>query len=150
MNLGDLRPVDGARHRAKRLGKGTGSGRGGTSGKGHKGQWARSGGGVRPGYEGGQMPLTRRVPKRGFAPPNRVPYQVVNLHRLADWDASKDVTPETLAASGYVRPGRPVKILGLGDAPAGLRVRVHAVSAEVRKKIEAAGGSVEVSGKQGS
>lgn len=147
MRLGDLSPAKGARRTRKRLGCGTGSGRGGTCGKGSKGQLSRSGGGKRPGFEGGQMPLIRRVPKRGFKPLSRKEYQVVNLRRLASWDANEVVTADSLAAKGIVRSGSfPVKLLGTGDAPSGLTVKLDAVSAQARKKIEAAGGNVELTG----
>ena len=145
MKLGDLRPARGARKKRRRIGCGTGSGRGGTSGRGTKGQHARSST-IRPGFEGGQMPLIRRVPKRGFKPLGRRRYQTVNLSRLQGWDAAREVNAETLAAGGFVRSAEaPVKILGTGDAPKGLKVKVAAVSAAAREKIEAAGGTVEAS-----
>jgi large subunit ribosomal protein L15 len=126
---------------------GTGSGKGGTCGKGTKGQQSRSGAKKRPGFEGGQMPLMRRVPKRGFRPLTRKEYQVVNLSRLAGWDTNQIVTADSLAAKGLVGLGSvPVKLLGNGEAPAGLKVRLDAVSAQARQKIEAAGGSVELTG----
>jgi large subunit ribosomal protein L15 len=147
MRLGDLKPAPGAKRRRKRLGVGTGSGKGGTCGKGTKGQQARSGASLRPGFEGGQMPLQRRVPKRGFKPPQRKEYQVVNLFRLAKWDTTQVVTADSLASAGFVRSGeRPVKLLGTGDPPKGLKVRLDAVSSAARKKIEEAGGSVELTG----
>jgi large subunit ribosomal protein L15 len=147
MRLGQLRPAAGARKRRKRLGTGPGSGKGKTCGKGSKGQQSRAGYSANPGFEGGQMPLTRRVPKRGFKPPVRKEYQVVNLGRLAKWDPEQVVTADSLAAAGFVRSGgRAVKILGTGDSPSGLKVKVDAVSESAKKKIEAAGGTVELTG----
>ncbi|MBD3336516.1 MAG: 50S ribosomal protein L15 [Candidatus Eisenbacteria bacterium] len=147
MKLGDMRPAHGARRRRRRFGVGTGSGRGGTCGKGTKGQKSRSGARRRPGFEGGQMPLQRRVPKRGFTPLSRKRYQILDLRRLADWDTSQEISARTLAESGMVRSAeKPVKILGTGEAPAGLKVKVNAISAQARKKIESAGGTVEVIG----
>jgi large subunit ribosomal protein L15 len=146
MKLDDLRPAKGARKKRKRLGCGPGSGHGGTSGRGTKGQHARDHT-IRPGFEGGQMPLIRRVPKRGFKPLKRRVFQTVNLARLAGWDVAETVTAESLAARGLIRTEeKPVKILGQGDAPSGLKVKVHAVSESAKKKIEAAGGTVEILG----
>jgi large subunit ribosomal protein L15 len=149
VNLSDLRPATGSRRSRKRLGRGLGSGLGKTSGKGHKGQKARSGGGVRPGFEGGQMPLVRRIPKQGFTPPRRRRFAEVNLEALAAFEAGTVVTPELLVSEGILHraeAGR-VKILGTlaeGHAVPTLTVRAHAFSASARAAIEAAGGSVEV------
>ncbi len=141
--LGSLTPPKGSRRARRRRGRGPGSGLGKTAGKGHKGQKARTGGKVRPGFEGGQMPLIRRVPKRGFTNPFRVAAQVVNLRALGAL-SGKEVTPEVLVGLGMVRRAdAPVKILGDGDAPAALIVRGLAVSKAARTKIEAAGGKVE-------
>src|SRR5512138_1225250 len=141
--LHDLKPPVGS-HRARiRKGRGPGSGIGKTAGRGGKGQTARQGGHVRPGFEGGQMPLIRRVPKRGFTNPFKETPQVVNLKALAAF-AGKDVTVEKLVGAGLVgHPLRPVKILGDGEAPQGLVVSGLTVSASARAKIEAAGGRVE-------
>ena len=143
ITLGNLKPAKGSTQVAKRLGRGPGSGTGKTAGKGHKGQKARSGGHVRPGFEGGQMPLIRRVPKRGFTNPYKVRFQVVNLKSLEPF-AGGEVTPEKLAGAGLVQhKGREIKVLGDGDAPKGLVLKGVAVSAPAKAKIEAAGGRVE-------
>lgn len=148
MNLSELSPAPGSRHTKRRLGRGIGSGLGKTSGKGHKGQNARSGGGVRPGFEGGQMPLTRRIPKMGFTPHARHRYAIVNLERLGDFAAGTVVTPDLLVSEGVLHrtEARRVKILGVpGEAPLpALTVRAHAFSAKAREAIESAGGTVEV------
>jgi len=143
VTLGSLRPAAGSTHAPKRLGRGPGSGHGKTSGKGHKGQKARSGGHVRPWFEGGQMPLIRRVPKRGFTNPAKVRWQLVSLEKLAAF-AGREVTVAALAEAGVVdRTDRGVKLLADGDAPQGLVVRGLAFSASARRKIEAAGGRIE-------
>ncbi|GHT00093.1 50S ribosomal protein L15 [Synergistales bacterium] len=145
MNLQDLRSVKGSKHAAKRLGQGIGSGTGKTSGKGHKGHKSRTGGGVRPGFEGGQMPLARRVPKRGFNNARfAVEYQVVNLDRL-DKVESGEISLETLYGAGIVKSrALPVKILADGDVTRPLTFKVGAISEKAKRKIEAAGGKVEV------
>jgi large subunit ribosomal protein L15 len=143
LSLSDLRPAKGATHAPKRLGRGPGSGHGKTAGKGHKGQKARSGGHVRPGFEGGQMPLIRRVPKRGFTNPFKVRWQIVGLAKLAAF-AGREVSVAALVEAGVVeRADLGVKLLADGDAPQGLVVRGLAMSASARRKIEAAGGRVE-------
>jgi len=143
VTLGSLRPAAGASHAPKRLGRGPGSGHGKTAGKGHKGQKARSGGHVRPGFEGGQMPLIRRVPKRGFTNPSKVRWQIVNLEELGAF-AGREVTVAVLAEAGVVgRTDIGVKLLADGEAPQGLVVRGLAISASARRKIEAAGGRIE-------
>lgn len=142
MKLHDLSPADGSRKNRKRIGRGPGSGLGKTAGKGHKGQRSRAGFSRRRGFEGGQMPLLRRVPKRGFTNIFRTEYEIVNLAGLADWKGA--VTPELLAEKGRVRPGRLVKILGQGEIKKKLKVSAHKFSATARRKIEAAGGSCEV------
>ena len=127
----------------KRKGRGPGSGLGKTAGRGHKGQRARKSGNVRPGFEGGQMPLIRRVPKRGFTNPFRTPAQVVNLRQLVKL-SSDEVTPATLVAAGLVsRADDPVKILGVGEVARAYVVKGCAASAGARKKIEQAGGRFE-------
>jgi large subunit ribosomal protein L15 len=144
-NLNELRPPKGATQSRKRLGRGPGSGKGKTSGKGHKGQKARSGHKNRAWFEGGQMPLQRRVPKRGFTNRNRVDCEIVNvgdLQRLTE----DVVTPEILHGHGLVNLNRgvPVKLLGRGEAERAFTVRLHRVSEGAREKIEAAGGTVEI------
>jgi large subunit ribosomal protein L15 len=147
MKLDELRPAPGAVHRRKRIGRGPGSGHGKTSGKGAKGQGARSGGVKGAGFEGGQMPLYRRLPKRGFLPyGGKTRYAVVNLEALGTFAAGSVVDPDGLAQAGLIkRSGRGrVKILGDGDVAHALTVRVHAISAGARGKIEGRGGRVEV------
>jgi large subunit ribosomal protein L15 len=141
MKLHDLSPAEGSRRPKKRLGRGRGSGTGKTAGRGSKGQKSRSGYSRRLGFEGGQMPLIRRVPKRGFTNIFRREYTVVNLRDLED--LSGEVTPETLLERGLVRRGLPVKILGDGELKAALQVKAHRFSRTAREKIEAAGGSCE-------
>ena len=143
ITLSNLRPAPGATQPRKRLGRGPGSGLGKTSGKGHKGHKARTGGSTNPGFEGGQMPMYRRLPKRGFTNPFREPAQPVNLRQL-DAVAGDEITPETLFAAGLIgHLKRPVKLLGTGEAPRAFRVRGVALSASARAKLEAKGGSVE-------
>jgi large subunit ribosomal protein L15 len=141
MRLHELSPAKGSKHPRKRVGRGPGSGTGKTSGKGEKGQKSRSGYSHRDGFEGGQMPLVRRVPKRGFTNIFKTEYAVVNLDQLADFDG--DVTPETLASRGLVRSGKPVKVLGDGEIGKALKVTANKFSKSARAKIEAAGGSCE-------
>ena len=145
MRLDDLRPAPGSSRKRKRVGRGDGSGHGKTSGRGHKGQGARSGGNTKPGFEGGQMPLQRRLPKRGFHNPFRIEMSVVNLSQLDSFSADSDVTPETLMQHGYVSgKARRVKVLGDGTLTKSLRVRAHGFSAKAKEKIEAAGGTTEL------
>jgi large subunit ribosomal protein L15 len=141
MRLHELSPAKGSKHAKKRLGRGPGSGTGKTAGKGEKGQKSRSGYSRRDGFEGGQMPLVRRVPKRGFTNIFKTEYAVVNLAQLADFD--DDVTPETLVSRGLVRSGKPVKVLGDGEIGKALKVTANKFSKSARAKIEAAGGSCE-------
>ncbi len=144
--LGNLKHAPGARKKVKRLGRGVGSGHGKTAGKGHKGQRSRSGDQIRPWFEGGQMPLNRRIPKFGFRSPFRVEYQIVNLStldKLADAGKLKDgvVTPEVLYKLGTVsKKSRPVKILGDGTLSKKLDISANAFSASALEKIKAAGG----------
>ncbi len=145
MNLSDLAPASGATKKRKRIGRGPGSGHGKTSGKGHKGRGARSGGNTPPGYEGGQMPLQRRLPKRGFHNPFRVEYSIINLGQLeAGFEAGAVVDAETLRARGLARGGRPIKVLGDGTVSKSLTVKANKFSAAAKQKLEAAGGTVEV------
>lgn len=147
--LHDLSPNSGSTKNRKRRGRGPGSGNGKTAGRGEKGQKARSGGSVHPRFEGGQMPLIRRIPKRGFKSINRVEYQVVNVRDLDRVDG--DVSPESLKAAGLVRSlTKPVKILGVGEVSKKLAVSAHKFSASAQAKIEAAGGSTTVLGSSSS
>jgi large subunit ribosomal protein L15 len=141
--LHDLSPSKGSHRNRKRIGRGNASGHGGTSTKGHKGQKARTGGSVHPRREGGQMPLIRRIPKRGFKPLDRTEYQVVNVRDLGRVEG--EVTPQALKAAGLIGSLRkPVKVLGQGEVAKGVSVSAHAFSQSARSKIEAAGGSVSV------
>lgn len=141
MKLHELQPASGSKRARKRIGRGRGSGTGKTAGRGHKGQKSRSGYRRRAGFEGGQMPLIRRVPKRGFHNLFRRQYSVVNLAQLADM--SGEVSPESLAEAGLVRNDARVKVLGDGELSAALTVRAHKFSRSAREKIEAAGGNCE-------
>jgi large subunit ribosomal protein L15 len=148
IGLHNLRPAPGSHRDRKRLGRGPGSGQGKTAGKGHKGSMARSGhggpGGGKPQFEGGQMPLTRRIPKRGFTNPFRQESQVVRLNDLDRVPAGTEITAETLAEAGLVRAGKgPVKLLANGEISHAVTVRGIRVSAGAREKIAAAGGRVE-------
>jgi large subunit ribosomal protein L15 len=147
MKLSDLRPASGAVKRRKRVGRGPGSGHGKTSTKGNKGHNARSGGGKAGGFEGGQMPLYRRLPKRGFLPHGgKTEYAIVNLTALEGFAANSVVDPEALVKAGLIKNSRRhrVKILGDGEVAHALPVRAHAVSESATSKIEAKGGSVQV------
>ncbi|MCY7525997.1 50S ribosomal protein L15, partial [Bacillus safensis] len=136
---------EGSRKVRNRVGRGIGSGNGKTSGKGHKGQNARSGGGVRPGFEGGQMPLFQRLPKRGFTNINRKDYAVINLDRLNSFDEGTEVTPELLLETGAISKLKAgVKILGNGKLEKKLTVKANKFSASAKEAIEAAGGTAEV------
>ena len=143
LTLSNLKPAPGSTQPRKRLGRGIGSGLGKTSGKGHKGHKARTGGSTNPGFEGGQTPLYRRLPKRGFTNPFKVTAEPVNLARLKLL-AGTDVTPETLHAAGLIsRADTAVKLLGSGDADRAYAVKGMPVSAAAKAKIEAAGGRIE-------
>ena len=145
MKLDDLRPSIGSNKKRKRVGRGEGSGHGKTSCRGHKGQGARSGGGTRRGFEGGQMPLQRRLPKRGFHNPFRTDRAVVNLEQLNVFPSGSEVSPELLAEKGLVRgKGQRVKILGDGALTKPLTIKAHGFSANAKEKIEAAGGKMEL------
>src|SRR6185436_19367934 len=145
MRIDELKPAPGSNKKRKRVGRGDGSGHGKTSGRGHKGQGARSGGNVQPGFEGGQMPLQRRLPKRGFHNIFRVEMTVINLAQLENLPAGSEVTPETLVAHGLVNgKNRRIKILGDGSLSKALTVRAHGFSAKAKEMIEAAGGKVEL------
>ena len=145
MNLPEIKPPEGAKRGTKRIGRGIGSGHGKTSTRGHKGQWARSGGGVRPGFEGGQMPLTRRLPKRGFVNIFAKEYAIVNVGYWERLPEGTLVSAESLKELGMIKKiGDGLKILGRGEITKKLTVSAEKVSAAAKEKIEAAGGSVEV------
>lgn len=147
MNLHDLTPARGAKKRRKRIGRGPGSGHGKTATKGHKGLKARSGGGKRPGFEGGQMPLVRRLPKFGFTNPFRAEYSIVNVKSFEQWTGAGTITPQALVDAGLVkRKHLPIKILGNGDLNKPLVIQAHKFSKSAEQKIQAAGGRVEVIG----
>jgi large subunit ribosomal protein L15 len=149
VKLNELKPAAGAVRRKKRIGRGIGSGHGKTAGRGHKGRGSRSGGNTPPGYEGGQMPLQRRLPKRGFRrlqknAARRDEFAEVNLKSLAGLAEGSAIDPEGLAERGIIRRGLKVKILGDGDMTGRLKVRAHAFSKGAREKIAAAGGVAEI------
>ena len=144
MDLGQLHPAPGSTRRRRRVGRGPGSGNGKTAGRGHKGRGSRSGGNTPPGYEGGQMPLQRRVPKRGFRPVDREAYLVINLAQLAAFPAGSVIDPDVLRAKRLVRGRGPIKCLGRGTVAHALTVKVNAFSASAREAIAAAGGTAEV------
>ena len=145
MKLHTLAPAVGAKKNPKRVGRGPGSGHGKTATKGHKGILARSGGGKRPGFEGGQMPLIRRMPKYGFRYPFRTEYTVVNLKSLAVLGAVDQITPQVLAEAGLVKKKTQlVKILGVGDLGRPVTIQAHKFSKSAKEKILAAGGRAEV------
>lgn len=146
MKLNDLRPDKGSRKKRKRVGRGISAGQGKTAGRGTKGQNARSGGGVAPYFEGGQLPLARRLPyKRGFHNRNKIVYQPVNLRDLAGFDEGTEINPVVLTLVGLVkRPQDPVVILGDGDIKVPLTVKAHRFSKSAQEKIEQAGGKIEI------
>lgn len=145
MKLHELKPAEGSRKRRKRVGRGIGSGHGKTSGRGHDGQNARSGGGVRLGFEGGQIPLFQRLPKRGFTNVNRKDYAVVNLDKLNVFDEGTEVTPELLLETGIVSNAKSgIKILGNGVLEKKITVKANKFSASAKEAIEKAGGQTEV------
>ncbi len=147
MNLTDLRPAKGAKHSKKRVGRGQGSGQGVQAGRGHKGAKSRSGFKRKRGFEGGQMPLHRRVPKRGFHNLFREEYDVVNLDTLAErFQKGTEITPELLKTEGLVNRGLRVKVLGRGEISKPLTIRAHKFSGKAAEKIAAAGGTAEVLG----
>jgi len=145
MKLNELRPAPGSKRRPKIVGRGPGSGHGKTATRGHKGQKARTGGGVRPGFTGGQTPLHMTVPRRGF---NRAGehtfFDVVNIEKLASFEAGTRVTPDELRAKGFIKGNEKVKVLGKGELKIKLDVHAHAFSESAKAKIQAAGGTVEV------
>ena len=145
MKLHELKPAPGSRRSRKRVGRGIAAGQGKTAGRGTKGQKARAGGGVRPGFEGGQNPLYRRLPKRGFTNPNRKEYAVINVEDLNRFDEGTVVTPELLKEQGVVKNLKDgLKVLGDGDLKVKLTVKAHKFSRTAEEKIAAAGGATEV------
>ena len=145
MDLSNLQPAPGSTKKRKRVGRGPGSGHGKTSCRGHKGQGARSGGGTKPGFEGGQMPLRRRVPKRGFHNPSQNKPAVVNLGQLEVFDSGSEVTPDILLARGFIAgKGRAVKILAEGSLSKPLTVKAHAFSSKAKERLESLGGKAEL------
>ncbi len=145
MRLNELKPAEGATKKVKRVGRGPGSGSGKTSSKGHKGQKARSGGVKGAGFEGGQMPLQRRIPKRGFTNIFRQEYAIVNVADLEKISGTDPVTPETLVQNGLIKNAKSgVKILGMGEVKSNRTVRAHKFSKSAVEKIQAAGGKAEV------
>jgi large subunit ribosomal protein L15 len=145
MNLTDLKPAHGAKQTRKRVGRGPGSGNGKTAGRGHKGAQSRSGYSYKRGFEGGQMPLHRRVPKRGFNNMFRIEYAIVNLDQLeAQFDAGATVSPDSLREAGLVRSKRlPIKVLGRGEITKALTVQAHKFSGKAAVKLAAVGGKAE-------
>ncbi|MDR1921514.1 MAG: 50S ribosomal protein L15 [Candidatus Adiutrix sp.] len=145
MDLHSLSPLRGSKKKAKRIGRGEGSGWGKTAGRGHKGQKARSGGGVGPGFEGGQMPLQRRLPKRGFTNIFKKTYALVNLGSLKAFEAGSVIDAQALAAAGLIRnENLPVKLLAKGSVERALTIKVHAVSEKAAALVREAGGAVEL------
>jgi large subunit ribosomal protein L15 len=144
MKLNEVGPDKGARKKPRRIGRGEGSGRGGTAGKGTKGQNARSGGGVHLGFEGGQMPLHRRVPKRGFTNVFKKRYEILNIKDLSSFQSGETVDRDALLKAGLIHKRWAVKLLGVGDISHSLTIRVDKVSQGAREKIESAGGTVEM------
>jgi large subunit ribosomal protein L15 len=144
MKMSELKPARGAVKRRKIIGKGPGSGHGKTSTRGNKGQNSRTGGGVRLGFEGGQTPIYRKLPIRGFKSIDKISFNVVNVEKLSTFENGSTVTPSELQKRGLVGSGDPVKILGNGDLKTKLTVKAHAFSASALEKIKAAGGTAEV------
>jgi large subunit ribosomal protein L15 len=146
INLSDLKPNEGAKKDRTRVGRGIGSGKGKTAGRGTKGQKARTGAGIRPGFEGGQLPIQKRMPYlRGFTNIYSTPWEVVNLDSLVEIKTDGPITPEVLVAAGVVRgPEFPVKILGRGELSGKIDVHAHAISASAREQIETAGGTITI------
>ncbi len=145
MRLNELKPAEGSHKTKRRVGRGPGSGRGKTSGRGHKGQKSRSGGSIPAWFEGGQMPLSRRVPIKGFRNHTRKTYEVINISDLERSGLEGEVTVDVLRASGIVSGSKkPVKVLANGEISRSLSLKVNAISAKAREKVEAAGGTVEL------
>ena len=144
MRLNTIKPGEGSTHAKRRVGRGIGSGLGKTAGRGHKGAQSRSGFSFKRGFEGGQMPLHRRIPKRGFHNPFRIEFEVVNIDTLVErFEAGAVITPEALVAAGLVTGNSPIKVLARGDVSKALTVKAHKFSGKAAEKIAAAGGQVE-------
>ena len=144
MKLNELIPTKGSRKKRKRIGRGKGSGSGETAGRGTKGQNSRSGGGVHLGFEGGQMPLQRRIPKRGFTNIFKKKYEIINIKDLKYFKSGELINSDTLLKSGLLKKARAVKLLGEGDISYPLKIKVNKVSQAAKEKIESAGGKVEI------
>jgi len=145
LRLNQLAPPKGAVKKPKRIGRGSGSGHGGTSTRGHKGQMSRSGGKTHPWFEGGQMPLQRRLPKRGFKPRDKIEYQIVNVGSLHKCAGQETIVPLSLKNAGLIRYADwPVKILGQGELKSAFTIQAHAYSQSALKKIQGAGGKAEL------
>jgi len=145
MRLGDLKPAKGSKRNRKRLGAGPGTGQGCTAGRGNNGQKSRSGGNVPAWFEGGQMPLQRRLPKRGFHNRFRVERQVINVRDLERFDAGSEISPDVLLDSGMVNNlNRPIKLLGEGELTKSLKITVHACSKKAKEIVEKAGGEITI------
>ncbi len=144
LTLANLSPQKGSTKNRKRLGRGPGTGHGKTAGRGHKGFKSRSGSGIKPGFEGGQMPLQRRLPKRGFNNIFRKEYSIVSLKQLDSFDSGTEINARVLLDAGMIKKGVPVKVLANGEVTKPLTVKIHKISATAKEKIEAAGGSVEL------
>ena len=145
LSINTLKPAPGANRKNKRVGRGMGSGHGKTSARGYKGQLSRSGASMRPGFEGGQMPLYRRLPKRGFTNIFRKEYLVINLEKLAAFEAGSQVDPDILKSKGLIKNLRDgLKVLGVGDLPHALHIKAHKFSKSAIEKIQKAGGTIEV------
>lgn len=144
MQLDSMKPAPGSRKNRKRIGRGPGSGTGKTAARGHKGQGSRTGGGSAVGFEGGQMPLSRRLPKRGFNNPTRCAYQVINLADLADFDSGAVVDLQALRGRGLARRRQPIKILGVGTLDKAITVKADAFSRSAREAIEKVGGTATI------
>ncbi|MCD6097813.1 50S ribosomal protein L15 [bacterium] len=144
LRLDGLKPAPGSTKKRKRVGRGEASGHGKTSGRGHKGALSRSGNKKKPYFEGGQMPIYRRIPKKGFTSKKRIRYSIVNVKELNKFSDQEKVTPELLASQGLINGKTPVKILGEGELKVALTVSAHSFSSTAKQKIEAAGGRVEI------
>ncbi len=144
LTLANLSPQKGSTKNRKRLGRGPGTGHGKTAGRGHKGFKSRSGSGIKPGFEGGQMPLQRRLPKRGFNNIFRKEYTIVSLDQLDSFDTGTEITARVLVDAGMIKKGALIKVLANGEVTKSLTVKVDKISASAKEKIEAAGGSVEL------
>jgi large subunit ribosomal protein L15 len=145
LSINTLKPAHGANRKNKRVGRGMGSGHGKTSARGYNGQLSRAGASVRPGFEGGQMPLYRRMPKRGFTNIFRKEYVAINLERLSEFEAGAVIDPEILKSKGIVKNAQDgIKILGVGELPHALTIRAHKFSKSAEEKIKKVGGTIEV------